>query len=283
MEKTFETPGPVALDVRVPMGEVIVDAGLTGRVEVELTAHDDESQALVDAARVEARDTAHGGHEIAIDVPTKRSGFGLAFIFGRQGITCRVRCPEGTELAVRSKSADVTARGLLGGVNVNTASGDVEVDRVSGGLNVKSASGDISAGSIDGGANVHTASGDIELGVVQGPVNANTMSGDLSIEAAYADVNANTVSGDQTHEAVMRGSISAHSVSGDVVVGVRRGSRVYLDCTTVSGDTSSELEVSGEPAPGDGPTVEIKAKTVSGDIRITRAPAPADSAQEVHA
>ena len=33
----------------------------------------------------------------------------------------------------------------------------------------------------------------------------------------------------------------------------------------------------------DGPLIEIRVKTVSGDITITRAPAPADSAQEVHA
>jgi hypothetical protein len=50
----------------------------------------------------------------------------------------------------------------------------------------------------------------------------------------------------------------------------------------LSGDTSSDLEMTGEPA-GDMPLSEIRVKTVSGDIRITRAPAPADSAQEVHA
>jgi hypothetical protein len=40
--------------------------------------------------------------------------------------------------------------------------------------------------------------------------------------------------------------------------------------------------MTGEPA-ADGPLIEIRVKTVSGDITITRAPAPADSTQEVHA
>ena len=69
---------------------------------------------------------------------------------------------------------------------------------------------------------------------------------------------------------------------------MRRGSKVFLDCNTVSGDTSSELELTPDAPAGDGPLVEIRAKTVSGDIQITRAAAPApdipsDNSQEVHA
>jgi len=45
----------------------------------------------------------------------------------------------------------------------------------------------------------------------------------------------------------------------------------------VSGSTSSELDLGDapaqEPAP-DSPLVEVFAKTVSGDVRIERAPAP---------
>jgi hypothetical protein len=87
----------------------------------------------------------------------------------------------------------------------------------------------------------------------------------------------------------MQGNVAAHSVSGDVTIGVRRGSKVFLDCNTVSGDTTSELELTTEAPAGDGPLVEIRAKTVSGDIRITRAPAPvtstgsSETVQEVHA
>ena len=87
---------------------------------------------------------------------------------------------------------------------------------------------------------------------------------------------------------MMRGQVNATSVSGDVTIGVRRGSKVYLDCNTISGDTSSELELTTDAPAGDGPLVEIRAKTVSGDIRITRAPAPVNDngsshpVQEVH-
>jgi DUF4097 and DUF4098 domain-containing protein YvlB len=279
MQKTFEVEGPVELDVRLASGEIEVDPTREREVDVELIAHDEESQRLVDDARIEL---TGGGHRptLVVDVPQKR-GFSLT-LFGRSGVECRIRCPRESGLSVRTKSADVVARGTLGGLNVATASGDVEVDRVSGGVNVKSASSDFSAREILGGVNVQTASGDIDVDIARGPVNITSVSGDISIGEAYDNVNANSVSGDQDHGAVMQGVVAVGSVSGDVTIAVRRGSRAFLDCTTVSGDTSSELELSAEPPAGDGPLVEIRAKTVSGDIRITRAPAPANS-QEVHA
>lgn len=281
MQKTFETSGPVSLDLRIPSGDIIVDATLEGRVELELTADDEESQALVDAARIDFR-----GDSLLVDIPSKGRGFSIGFFFGRHGITCHVRCPASSRLAARTKSADVSTRGPLGDVAVNTASGDVQVRHAGGDLIVKSASGDVEAGHVSGDLTVNTASGDVRLGFVGGTINVNAVSGDVEIGEAAGESRVVTVSGDQHHEAVSVGNVTTQSVSGDIVIAVRRGSRVYLDCNTLSGDTSSDLDMTGEPA-ADGPLIEIKAKTVSGDIRITRAPAapgrPADDTREVHA
>src|SRR6188472_2664147 len=203
MQKTFEVQGTPEVEIRLSSGEIEVDATVDGRVEVELLAHDEESQQFVDEARVELQ-----GSRVLVDVPQKRGGFSLGSLFGRQGVTCRVRCPEGSLLSVRSKSADVSVRGAIGGMNVATASGDVEADRVLGGVNVKSASGDVSVRLVTAGVNVQTASGDIELGAVRGGVNVNTASGDVTIGEADDNVNVSTVSGDQEHGAVMRGNVS---------------------------------------------------------------------------
>ncbi len=288
MQKTFEVTGPVELDLRLANGEVEIDPSLDGRVEISLEAHDDDSQRLIDEARVELQDQSER-QRVLVDVPNRRGGgFSFGLVFGRSGITCRVRCPENSLVSVKSKSADVLARGTLGRLSIQTASGDVEVDRVLGGVTVKSASGDIQAREIGGSTSIQTASGDIAIDVARGSVTIATASGDVRIGEAYDDVSANTVSGDQDHGAVMTGRLAAHSVSGDVHVGVRRGSRVHLDCNTVSGDTSSDLELTPDAATGPGPLVEIRAKTVSGDIKITRAPAqtteaPSETDQEVHA
>jgi DUF4097 and DUF4098 domain-containing protein YvlB len=270
MQKTFDVTGPIRLEVDLASGDIDIDPSLEGQAEVELTAHDEESERLVDAARVEF---ANG--RLLVDVPQKRGGFSFAVVFGRGGITCRVRCPEGSDVTTRTKSADLRVRGTIGSLTASTASGDTRAARVRGDVHLKSASGDLEVSQADGSVSAQTASGDIELGSVRGKVTANSASGDVSIGEAYADVDVNTVSGDQQHSAVMRGRVSAQAVSGDIVIGVRRGSKAFLDCSTISGDTESELDSIDAAPTGDGPLVEIRAKTVSGDIRITRAHAPA--------
>jgi DUF4097 and DUF4098 domain-containing protein YvlB len=284
MHKAFDVSGPAEIDIRLASGDIDIDPTLDGRIEVELIAHDEESQKLVDEARIELHDH-HGRPQLVVEVPNKSRGFSFALVFGRSGISCSIRCPHESLLSVRSKSADVRARGTLGDVNIATTSGDVEAHVVTGGVNVKSASGDVRLRTVGGGVSAQSASGDIQIEVVSGPVSIATASGDVRIGEAHDDVSANTVSGDQDLEIVTQGRLNATSVSGDIAIGVRRGSKVYLDCNTISGDTSSELSVSTEAPAGDGPLVEIRAKTVSGDIRITRANAPATSedAQEVHA
>src|SRR3954468_23906497 len=147
MQKTFDIEHTPELEIRLNAGDVQVDTAPGGSVEVELTAHDDEAQQLVDAARVERQ-----GSRVLVDVPQKRGGFNFGSLFGRQGITCRVRCPEGSLISVRSRSADVSVSGAIGGLNVATASGDVQAERVNGGINVKSASGDVQVRVVTGGA-----------------------------------------------------------------------------------------------------------------------------------
>lgn len=277
MNNRFDYSGPVNIDVQLSSGDIRIDRGDGDVVEVDLEAHDADSQALVDAARVELR-----GRELIVDVPGKR-GFNIGSLFGGRGITCRIRCAEQSSLRARTKSADIVVAIDLASADLATASGDARLQNVSGDLAFKGASGDLQAGNVGGRAAVNTASGDITLRDVGGALSANTASGDIQIEAAHADVRANTASGDVSVEVVTEGEVAVNSASGDVSVGVRRGSQVYLDCSTVSGDARSELGPTGSEPNGDGPLVHLKARTVSGDIQITRAGAPAGHSQEVQA
>ena len=95
-----------------------------------------------------------------------------------------------------------------------------------------------------------------------------TGSGDLEIGYASEGVSMSTGSGDMRIRHASKGKVTAKGASGDVLVGIPAGTPVWTDLTTVSGDISSDLHGAGQPEPG-ADYVELRAKTVSGDIHLT--------------
>jgi len=286
--ETYSTPGPVRLNLEIPAGQIEIETADTEEthVQLEALADNDRVRELVDEARIELLRRGDG-HEVVVEMPT-RQGFWISISrgpdirFGGPDIRLRITCPRGADLDVRTKSADVDARGQYGTVELKTASGDLHVEEARGTTRIKSASGDFHTDHVAGSLDVQTVSGDVHAGVVDGDVRAQLVSGDVQVDAAGASVNTNTVSGDQRFGAVERGRVELKAISGDVIVGIRRGSRLYVDANTLSGATSSELELSDSPAQElseDAPLVELFVKTVSGDVRIERAPAPSAAAE----
>jgi DUF4097 and DUF4098 domain-containing protein YvlB len=273
--ETFSTPGAVRLDLDIPSGAIEIETGAADetRVELEALSSSDAVRELIDTARIELVRRGDG-HEVVVDVRT-RWGFWISFDRGPD-IRLRVTCPEGSDLDIRTKAADVQANGRFGEAEVKTASGDVTIQEARGDLRVKTASGDVRSDEVGGRLEVNTVSGDLHVDHVAGDASIQVVSGDVYIREADASVSANTVSGDQRIEVVSSGRIDLRAINGDVSVGVRQGSRLFVDANTISGSTSSEVELGDAPADAGGddkPLVELYAKTVSGDIRIERAPA----------
>ena len=108
-------------------------------------------------------------------------------------------------------------------------------------------------------------------GSVEGEATLRSASGDVSVDEANASVTVQTASGDQRLGSVSSGRVTMQSASGDQTVGIRRGSRVRIDVRSMSGDTTSELDIEDAPVLSDGPEVELRATSMSGDVRILRA------------
>jgi hypothetical protein len=269
----FETPETPRLRVRNSAGMVTVEAGESNRTTVELEAlrDDDATREAIEQAKVEAY-----GNEVTVEVgETKGFGIGAVSIsFGRTPqVGIRIRCPEGAELDCTTASASLKTSGRLGDVQSKSASGDVAVDHVAA-LRVQSASGDVRAAYVDGEARIQTVSGDVRLGPVTGPIAATLVSGDFEADEGQSDVAVKTVSGDQRVDAVRKGQIKLQSVSGDVRLGVRPGTRLQVDANSMSGDINSEFDVTDKPSEhASGLEARLQIKTVSGDIEIVRAAA----------
>jgi hypothetical protein len=261
---SFETPEAPLVRVRVPAGLVRVECDDVAETTVELEAlRDDEAtRDAIARATVEQR-----GGEIVVEIA--KSGWG---VFGRSPqVGVAIRCPHGTSLDCNTASADVTGSGRLGNVEVKTASGDVLLGHVGGTLSASSASGDVRVEQVDGEGRVNTVSGDARIGAAHGELAANTVSGDLELGDLHRDVVTQTVSGDQRLRRVRSGEIKLQSVSGDVAVGVLTGTRLFIDANSMSGDVRSDLEVGDLPVGEGGTEANLRVKTVSGDIAVTRA------------
>lgn len=268
MKEVFQTPGPVRLDLRVQEGDIDVEAEPSEETVVELTGLPDDE--LAEIARIDMRERG-GTYEVRVEID-ERHGFGR--FFKPRDLRLVVRAPESADLHVRSGSADVRGRGRLGEARVSTGSGDVELDEVAADADVKSGSGDVRMREVSGNAAVSTASGDIHVDRVGGSTVMRSASGDVHLAEADHDVTVQTASGDQYIGAVTRGEISLQSASGDMTVGIRRGSLLAVDAKSLSGDTSSEIDLDefDEQGPGDdSPLVELRATAMSGDIHVARA------------
>jgi DUF4097 and DUF4098 domain-containing protein YvlB len=256
MRYEFDTATPPRLSVRIPAGLIDVVTGDSTRTTVEV----DAIRGSEDDVRVQQR-----GDTIVVETRTR---FG---ILRDKEYAVRIDAPYGADLETETASADVRIRGRLTALNAKTASGDIVAEDVDGEAKVRSASADVVVRSVGGKADVNTASGDVLLGTVGGEISVRTASGDVRVSEAAAGVSILTASGDQEIGTATQGSLDLKSASGDVKVGVRRGSRVYVDARSMSGDTTSELALEGVETTTEGPLVELKAATMSGDIRIVRA------------
>jgi hypothetical protein len=189
------------------------------------------------------------------------------------GLDLTIRTPVGSSCAAKTASADMSCIGEVSSVTMNTASGDLTASTVTGDVMARSASGDVLLDQVGGDLTAHTASGDVRANQVDGAVRVNSASGDVTLGYCARSVTTKTATGDVQVGAVVSGEVELNSTSGDVEVAVVPGIGVYLELSSLSGTVRSDLdevETADATGPG-GPTVEIRARTLSGDIHVTRA------------
>jgi len=267
---TYPTPEPVQLILRIPAGRIEITATDTQETTVDVQridskGRDDDTSDV----RVEFRDSKRGPGQLLAVVDRNRHVW-----FGRQAsYDVRIQTPNGAQVQAVTASAEVTGTGRFDSVNVRTSSGDVSFENVTGRMSIKSASGDVRVHESAGSATLASTSGDIHVGAAGGHVSASLVSGDLHVDEVADGIKARTVSGDLSIQAVDKGAIDLNSVSGDAIIAVLPGKRVWMDVMSTSGDTFCDLDSSGGGGSAGSADVDIRVKTVSGDVRILRATA----------
>ncbi|GAA2383345.1 DUF4097 family beta strand repeat-containing protein [Nonomuraea africana] len=257
----FATTAPPTVHVDFPAGELRVSA--TDRQDTAVEVRPAAPAGPHDHEYAQAVQIEHADGVITVRAPD-RQRFRRA-----SALHIDIALPEGSSLRAETASADVTTTGPLHEVDITSASGDVTVAHAAT-LRVKTASGDVRCDVTTGDAAIDATSGRVGLGSVGGHADVTTASGDAVIGRAEGDVTSRTASGDLVVRSVTRGQVDARSASGDVTVSVTKGTAAWLEVSSLSGRVSSELEQSGAPDDG-AETLEVRARTLSGDIAILRA------------
>ncbi len=264
----FDCPQPVALSLRIAGGgaEIVAEDRQTATVEVKPFDGSDAAREAAAATRVEMRDGA-----LVVEAPEW-----TGWLF-RRGPRVRVtaRIPQDGDLTIKVASADVKAVGRYGTLNINSASGDISVDHATGDGAANTASGDLRLGRVDGELRLNAASGDISVGYVGGETSAHSASGDISIDRVDKSIKATTASGDIRVGVTSAGQTKINTASGDVSIGVATGIGVWLDLTTLSGDTNTDLAMPEGGGDQSAATLSLVVRTASGDIDVHRAAATA--------
>jgi DUF4097 and DUF4098 domain-containing protein YvlB len=263
----YPCSGPIRAEVRVRAGIITVIAEERNTVVVVVTPYDDNEASH--AAAAETR-ISFVNDRLRVETPEVDGGW----IFRRSGrVRVDLRLPLDSHLASFAGSADVHVTGRLAGATVRSGSGDVFVNQISGDLTVESGSGDVRADAVGGALGVKTGSGDIRVAAVTGTVTAQAASGDVDINEAGGAVRVSTASGDVRVGAASGDNVQIKAASGDVSVGVPVGTKVWLDLSTLSGSTTSDLKTIGAPPEGE-TQLSVRIHTLSGDIHVHRTGRP---------
>ena len=283
---TFDTPGPISVDVDLGVGDLRIVASDREDTVVDVRPRDAGKPDDVEAAagtRVE-----FAGGRLVIATP-KRWRRWTPFGGAGEWVDVRIELPTGSEVRGHGDLVPLRSTGRIGDcryrtgmgdisledagvVNVKTGFSDVTVGRASGPAEIISGSGAVRVERIDGPAVVRNGNGDTWIGEVTGDLRVKAANGAIVVGAAGATVAARSANGRIELGEVVRGAVDVQTAAGGVEVGVREGVPAWLDLHTKFGTVRQDLEETAEPGP-DEAAVEIHARTSYGDITVHRSTA----------
>ncbi|HLY94321.1 MAG TPA: DUF4097 family beta strand repeat-containing protein [Gaiellaceae bacterium] len=248
-EHRFNTPDPVDLVVKVPAGDIEVETVDSGESVVTLEGGD----RVLEQTTVELQ-----GRKLVVEYHGRKHGIVVSIgdlTWGSNKLRVRVTLPHGSSATLANAAADMDLRGRFASLDTKTASGDL-----------------VLRGDVEGKADLKTVSGDVHVDNIGGDLDVKSVSGDTWAASVGGSLSVKSVSGDVRVESVRAGTVTVQSVSGDIEVGIAPGANLDVDAGSVSGDLASEVPLGSEPAAvGDGPTVVVRGRTVSGDFKVFRA------------
>jgi len=281
---TFPTPEPITATIDVGAGDVRIVAGEGDTTVVDVRPTDPSDDDDVRAARATLVDCARGQLLVRAPKPGLRSWL-------RPGdggsVDVTIELPAGSSVNGAGGATDFHCDGRLGDcrlktglgqirverahtVTLKTGSGDISLESATGHAQVSTGAGDVRVGGAERSAAITTAKGDTWIGTAGGDVRVKSAMGNIAVDAASASVGAKSAYGDVRLGRVGRGAVVLETHAGDVEVGIPEGTAAWLEASSAAGRVHNALVEAADAPDPSAETVEVRARTSTGDVVIRR-------------
>jgi DUF4097 and DUF4098 domain-containing protein YvlB len=276
----FATPEPISVTIELGMGDARIIASDRTDTVIEVRPRDDSKASDVRAA--EQTRVEYSSGRLLVKTPRQRNFLGRG-----SPVDVTIELPAGSHVQGDSGMGDFGCEGHLGEcrfktgmgnirlddtgeLHLKTGMGNIAVDRASGDADVTTGSGEVRIGKIGGAAVIKNSNGDTVVGEVTGDLRVKSANGRISVDRAHASIIAKTANGNVRIGEVVRGAIVLETAAGELEVGIREGTAAWLDVSSQYGRVRNSLDEAGSPEQSEA-TVEVRARTSYGDIKIHRA------------
>lgn len=280
--QTFDTPEPITATIDISVGDTRIIATDRADTVVDIRPSNGSREADIEAAAQTRVEYADG--KLLVKAPKSWKQFTP---FGGSGsVDLTIKLPAGSRVNGDSAMGKFDGEGRLGACRIKTAMGDIRldltgalsahtgygdvvVDRAEGHVDVNTGSGEVQIREIDGTAVIKNGNGDTRVQTVASDLRAKAANGEISVGQTGASVVAKTANGSVRIGDVVQGSVVLETACGELEVGIREGSAVWLDVSARRGSVHNSLTASEAPEASD-KAVQLRARTSYGDIVIRR-------------
>jgi DUF4097 and DUF4098 domain-containing protein YvlB len=163
-------------------------------------------------------------------------------------VSYEINTAPGVKVRGKERAGDIRLEGVAD-TNLEITSGDLTVSDATGPVQIKATSGDIKVLNAKGSVKIKSTSGDIEALDAGGPVEIGVTSGDVHVSLTAPN------------------SVTAHSTSGDMTIGVPAAGKYKLVTEAGSGDVHTDGMTSDATSKN-----VIDVRVASGDVTVASLP-----------
>jgi len=276
----FATPEPISVTIELSVGDARIMASDRTDTVIEVRPRYDDRASDIRAA--EQTRVEYSSGRLLVKTPRQPT-----FVGRGSSVDVTIELPAGSHVQGDSGMGDFGGEGHLGEcrfktgmgnirldhtgeLHLKTGMGNIAVDRALGDADVTTGSGDVRIGKIEGAAVIKNSNGDTVVGEVTGDLRVKSANGRISVDRAHASVMAKTANGNIRIGEVVNGAIVLETAAGELEIGIREGTAAWLDVSSQYGRVRNSLDETDSPEQSEA-TVEIRARTSYGDIKIQRA------------